>query len=51
MTPGFNYYWELTQELIKSRITVDLFNCAHQSVDIAFMSSLFIETGGDLYYY
>lgn len=51
LVPGFNYYWELAQELIKNRITVDLFSCTHSNIDLAYISSLCIDTGGDLYYY
>lgn len=51
LVPGFNYYWELAQDLIKSWITVDLFVCAHSSIDVAFISPVCFDTGGDVYFF
>lgn len=51
MTPGYNYYWQVGQELVKHRITVDLFACCSQPIDLPFLSPICIDTGGDVYYY
>jgi hypothetical protein len=51
MTPGYNSYWEISTELVKSRITVDLFVCAHAPIDLPFISPICYDTGGDLYFY
>lgn len=29
LSSGFNSYWEMSQNLIKARITVDIFACSH----------------------
>ena len=51
MSSMFGYYWDLSREMFKNRVTVDLFACTHAAVDLPYITPICYDTGGDVYYY
>ena len=41
LSSGYNFYWDLARELCKERVTVDLFACTNEAVDIPFLSPVY----------